>query len=118
MLARRALVPSLLSVGLAGCVAAKSASTTPASNTSTSSAVNLWGIALGMGQAVLAVAEATIPGVAAAAVAINAIIAAATPLVAAAQTDVAAAAQLKDQATALITVAAPLVSVFANGSPA
>ena len=108
---RRAFLTGAAALPVAGCATLATIATnaqTPAGSAA------LWGVARGMGEAVLGAAEMLDPGLAPVVSGIEAIIAAGAPLVASAATSATAAAQLRDQANALTLAAAPLISVIAN----
>ena len=108
MLHRRAVF-ALPVLALASCVG------TPATPSITgSNAVALWGIAKGVGQVVLGVAETADPALGTVVAGIQAIIAAGEPLVAQAASNASAASALEGQAKALLLAAAPHVSVVSN----
>lgn len=123
---RRAVIATLPLFAVAGCGAIlASPGVAPvvaaASNVATT-AVNLWGIAKGMGNivltAALAVGEALDPELVPVVAGIKALIAAFDPLVTTAQTVAADAATLQAQANALQLLAAPHITVTANSTVA
>jgi hypothetical protein len=107
---RRQVIVGAPVLVIAGCSGVTAAGVIAGTN----DAVNLWGIALGIGQVVLGAAEVLFPGSTTVVDGIEAIIAAASPLVTTAATDVVAAATLTQQANALQLLAAPSVTVLAN----